>query len=58
VAEDSHMTLKEYFDAADQRREKERQKKSQLLGILMHFHIFPLIVLYRFIASLKDLMKI
>lgn len=52
------MTLKEYFDAADQRREKERQKKSQLLGILMHFHIFPLIVLYRFIASLKDLMKI
>ena len=29
VAEDSHMTLKEYFDAADQRRERERQKKTQ-----------------------------
>ena len=28
------MTLKEYFDAADQRREKERQKKSQLLAFL------------------------
>ena len=32
VAEDSHMTLKEYFDAADQRRERERQKKTQCLG--------------------------
>lgn len=29
VAEDSHMTLKDYFDAADQRREKERLKKLQ-----------------------------
>lgn len=34
VAEDSHMTLKEYFDAADQRREKERQKKSQRSQLL------------------------
>eukprot|EP00913_Durusdinium_trenchii_P009758 g9166.t1 len=29
VAEDSHMTLKDYFDAADQRREKERHKRMQ-----------------------------
>ena len=29
VAADSHMTLKDYFDAADQRREKERLKKLQ-----------------------------